>query len=199
MLTAAHCVNNTELGVTVAIGGIDAVQDMPCQMFVDARDWYRHPQYNNDTLENDIALLRLPMGCRLEKPTLAAGVPNNYFLNKTVILSGFGLTNTYSSGILKKTMLTVVPDKECVFSAAQKLIMTASKICTKPLSQEKPSGMCSGDSGSPLIYKDGDVNVLVGVASSSRRVRCDKIITNMYTRVPDFIDWIDSVTRYGAK
>ncbi|CAH8467533.1 unnamed protein product [Schistosoma mattheei] len=53
-------------------------------------------------------------------------------------------------------------------------------------------GICSGDSGSGLIYKKGDINYVVGVASATHAT-APELYPGLFTRVAYFRTWIDGV------
>lgn len=194
VLTAAHCFVNNEQIIEVAIGEVDANMIMPCRSVLNLRDRYIHPKFNKTTVENDIALLKLGRMCPIKLPTLPQpGGSAEDLLGKKVTLSGYGLTELGLSGMLKKAVMTVVPIDECK-STGDVIVMNSAKICTKPIGNPQPSGMCDGDSGGPLFINEGGSQVLVGISSSGTS-GCNDIKSNAFTRILNYTEWIDKTIR----
>ena len=83
-----------------------------------------------------------------------------------------------------------------------------SKICVHHRDL-KPAKTCEGDSGGPLLVKEGGVEVLVGVTSYSPIPTCPPDATScvfdscdetgvaIFTKVQSFLPWIKNITGIG--
>jgi hypothetical protein len=123
-----------------------------------------HPKYDPNTIENDIALIKLPIRVNFTcciKPIRLRYI-EKLLDGKTVTASGWGRTcdGTGLSPILNYANLIVMPHALCAFVYGPDI--TCNVLCTYPLG----ASICQGDSGGPLVYleKDGKYT-LVGISS----------------------------------
>ncbi|NXT77739.1 DDN1 protein, partial [Zapornia atra] len=59
VLSAAHCVTGKgKVNVTVTLGAHNISKNEPSQQKFHIRHWVTHPKYSEDTLANDIMLLK---------------------------------------------------------------------------------------------------------------------------------------------
>ena len=72
VLTAAHCVRKN---LVVRVGEHDLVVKEEGEREYIVKDSFLHPDYNRDTVDNDMALLRLPEPVRLGKSVQLACIP----------------------------------------------------------------------------------------------------------------------------
>ncbi|XP_055373767.1 serine protease easter-like [Condylostylus longicornis] len=211
VLTAAHCCKHPKLGkrkVTgVRLGEWDVTTDPDCKdglcadphQDFEVKDIIIHEDYDQVTVVNDIALLKLSTDvkfsdfikiiCLPTDPELA----NDNLVDVVLDVSGWGLTENgvYSNKKLK-VGLPVVSLEECnkVFKAEYRSI-TDSQICAGGIAQKDS---CTGDSGGPLVgidvrSKAQHYNYLVGIVSYG--IGCGKEnIPGVYTRVGAYIGWI---------
>lgn len=191
VLTAAHCVD----GMTrteVRLGGTN-FNNMTYRM--DANFVMMHEDYNSQTLENDVALLRLPspaMGANIGTVALAP-VDVGLLEGETVVASGFGRTsnNGQSSPDLMRVDLQGISNEQC--SMDYGTIIMNSTLCATWIMETGQSGQstCQGDSGGPLSYNSTGGTVLVGVVSFVSTRGCDSGAPSGYARVSSFVDWIE--------
>eukprot|EP00534_Pseudo-nitzschia_fraudulenta_P003259 CAMPEP_0201117076 /NCGR_PEP_ID=MMETSP0850-20130426/1159_1 /ASSEMBLY_ACC=CAM_ASM_000622 /TAXON_ID=183588 /ORGANISM="Pseudo-nitzschia fraudulenta, Strain WWA7" /LENGTH=409 /DNA_ID=CAMNT_0047381315 /DNA_START=293 /DNA_END=1522 /DNA_ORIENTATION=+ len=214
VLTAAHCVGadkDFEIGVTTQ-SAFFPVMDSVSSWFFGGDDSsenssgtnnikngsnkeyaYKqgiiHPNYNEITVNNDIALYELDRDVvglpyiSLEKyPVEEANTP------LTVI--GFGDTDPsefwdVSSDTLKETTVGYVTTSECRKSLGFGSV-TSGMLCAF----EDGVDSCQGDSGGPLFRKGATPgeDVLVGLVSWG--LSCGGDTPGVYTRVSYFYDWI---------
>jgi hypothetical protein len=145
VLTAAHCWDVARFA-TLPDGTVAQVE----------RSW-RHERWNNDTDDYDFLLLKLkghlPSGPAAELPD-AGAVPG-----ESLIMAGFGYTETGVDGILHETSVRVVRLSETQIQVAG-----------------AGTGMCGGDSGGGNFRVSAGRIVLAGVNSSTPeddRYGCD--------------------------
>lgn len=187
VLTAAHCVMGNDF-TDVSMGSVRA-SDMPFTSRSYAR--WAHPDYVRGPLLNDIALIKLseePMGQYIDTVALPqrdvgplSGEPS--------VVSGFGLTeNGTVSQVLLRVNLQVISNEECNQTYGN---IPASKVCARWITRHGESS-CFGDSGGPLTAQVNGVTTVIGVVSSGSPTSCDSGEESVYTRVSEFIDWIET-------
>lgn len=154
-----------------------------------------HEQYNSQTLENDVALLRLPSaanGTNIAPITLAQPTVGT-LEGETVVASGYGRTSNTggTSPELMRVDLVGISNAECQMAYGD--IIMNSTLCASWNMEGGQSGQstCQGDSGGPLSYNSTDGTVLVGVVSFVSSRGCDSGAPSGYARVSSFLDWIE--------
>lgn len=88
ILTAGHCVRNF-LRVRLNEHDLSAVDGRELEMTV--QKMFLHPRFNHQTVDNDIALLRLPRGVRLPPVCLPATPPET---QEMCFIMGWGKVNS---------------------------------------------------------------------------------------------------------
>jgi len=62
----------------------------------------------------------------------------------------------------------------------------------------KNGSACSGDSGGPLVCRENGQWVLRGICSGGPVESCPRGLPNIYTRVSNHVDWINSLMKVGV-
>ncbi|KAI3368894.1 hypothetical protein L3Q82_025873 [Scortum barcoo] len=185
VMTAAHCQASHSRSYTVLLGVHDIHNTSEIQS-LSVEQAFPHKDYDADTYSNDIMLLKLSSQANFSKsvkPIALAG-PDDAFLPTSCIVSGWGKTgmNTkYMSHILMEVNVTLIDDEEC-----QKDKRYCSEGETRPF---------LGDSGGPLVCEDEKA---YGVVSSFTTAP-DGTHISSYTKIPEYIDWINSIMKPGGK
>lgn len=199
--TAAHCVfNGASVAppslLHVAVGRYDLTTNEGQRIPV--AEVHVHPNYNPTTSDSDIALLRLRYPATLTTtvqtiaPTTAADaallVPD---VEATV--TGWG-TRTEGDldfpGVLYEVNVPIVAQEACASAyAAQGASITDNMLCAGVPAGGKDA--CQGDSGGPLIVPDGTGGFkLAGIVSWG--IGCARPgLPGVYTRVANFVEWIE--------
>ena len=171
-----------------------------------------HNKYNDVTLENDIALLKLKDS--LEYGSTVQEIPfatdqqsSEYFADKDegltqpgsgVWVSGWGDTDIDPSGQefpdrLQAVRVSVIKHRRAI-TLYEKLGEDPNNIPDTMLAAGRIKGgkdSCQGDSGGPLVAKKDGKKVLVGIVSWG--YGCAEAKTpGWYTRVSSYHDWIDN-------
>lgn len=214
VLTAAHCIEDRELGkaqiirIGIATFEFDEVdeliQERPVARIVS------HPDYKPTSKYHDIALMKVEplfiMNRDIRIACLHLG-ENVSHLNMTVI--GFGKTSP-SAIQGSKTMMMVNVDpidritcnKSMRFLIKKKLLsdgITENQLCAGDYNNGGRD-TCQGDSGGPLQVMEDKIDCIrtfplykiVGVTSFGRD--CGrKMAPGVYTRVARYVGWIESV------
>lgn len=187
VLTAAHCVSGNDFS-DVSMGSV-VVDDM----YYSERSFQRfvHEQYDRPSLRNDIALIKLPVapeGMNIEVvalPDRSAGP----LTGQPSVVSGFGVTeNGTLADILLRVDLEIISNEACNMVYGN---IPDTKVCARWTTREGESS-CFGDSGGPLTAQVNGVRSVVGIVSSGSPTTCDSGDESVYTRVSEFIDWIET-------
>ncbi|XP_028138319.2 brachyurin [Diabrotica virgifera virgifera] len=191
ILTAAHCVDNDPVRIVVKLGLHDvyATQESTVQIY-EAKSYYKHSKWNEKTLQNDIALIKLPRNATLNNYVNLIKIGDNIdYAGRVATVLGWGSTEDGQiSKYLKKVDVDVMTNQAC--KAVRKEfneIIVSTHLCT---SGQGIRGSCSGDSGGPLIV-DG---VQIGLVSFGPE-NCMRGFPSVFTRVPKFASWITSTKR----
>ncbi|XP_075987365.1 serine protease snk-like [Anticarsia gemmatalis] len=214
VLTAAHCIEDRENGranimrVGTATFEFDEVDELIQETSV--AEIVPHPEYKATSKYHDIALMKahprfiLSRDIRIACLHLGQDVSH---LNMTII--GFGKTSP-SALFGSETLMTVDVDpidseicnKSMKFLIKKKLLefgIIESQLCAGDY-ENGGRDTCQGDSGGPLqvleervdCQKSFPLPIIVGVTSFGRD--CGrKMAPGVYTRVSEYIEWIESV------
>ncbi|MEM9304306.1 MAG: serine protease, partial [Pseudomonadota bacterium] len=199
VLTAAHCVIGESAGgsaFSVWVGGNDLRRES--QGFRrDVAQIVMHPNYNDNTLRNDIALLRLSSSVpgEIAPVTLAtsAVMGGAAAPNQPATASGWGTLSEggNSPNVLHEVSLPVVSNATCNAPASYGGDVFQSMICAGLRAGGKDS--CQGDSGGPLWVEANGIEYSVGITSWGEGcAQPDKY--GVYTRTASFRSWVEGVT-----
>uniref|UniRef100_A0AB38ZES6 Venom S1 protease 46 n=1 Tax=Oncocephalus sp. TaxID=2944721 RepID=A0AB38ZES6_9HEMI len=205
ILSAAHCTHGyTKIVVRVGEHDIRTTKETKATQIIDVKKVIDHPNYKENTVENDITILVLKESIKFNNLVGPVCMPSstsksknqqhlkNYYLK----IIGWGLTNDFSQGgrpspVLKKATVKVIDMKICniLFSVSDK--SHKSQICT--YNNDKSS--CGGDSGGPLFRVDYLTNMYVKEALTSYGYNCIGTDPSVNTKVSNYIDWIEQVIK----
>lgn len=197
ILTAAHCSDARATQFRIIAGAINRLLDEPSQQvrLVPASGWIQHPQYNQNTLANDIAVIifrdqPLTLTNAVQIVALASNV-NELFVDREVYVSGFGIfsdSEGAASDVLRFTRKTVITNTACRIRFP--FLVQDSTICAIGVSGINNS-VCNGDSGGPLTVRDSENrSVQVGVVSFGSPLGCERDVPDGYARVSSFFTWV---------
>ena len=179
VLGAAHCGNR--VGETVTIGDVS----------VEIIEQRIHPNYNENTVENDFSLyhLEFPVDISTSGVTLMLNIDAAMpWPGQDVTTLGFGTTSEGGSpsSTLRDVVIAVVGTTEC--SDAYNYEIPSMMLCAG----EGGKDSCQGDSGGPLVMRSGDNHILAGVVSWGEGC-ANPNFPGVYARVSSAIDWISQV------
>jgi secreted trypsin-like serine protease len=194
VLTAAHCVISSNPGSTQAyIGGL-SLTDLSGGELRDVSRIYIHEQYNDETLDNDIALLKLATPSS-KRPVELASVQLDDSLAEgtTLYIAGWGATGqdreSPASDVLLHTDVPLRNHKECDYSDYN-MKVTDKMLCAGKKT-EAAGDTCAGDSGGPLLVPEGSNDYKLLGISSFTTTKCALGHTpGVFTRVSRYLDWI---------
>ncbi|XP_069582875.1 vitamin K-dependent protein C-like [Ranitomeya imitator] len=178
------------------------LEDTEQQMFV--TKIITHPNFKAETVDNDIALLRLSQPAVYSKYVLPICLPSYGLANKILTLEG---TETIVTGwgnqeelhrnrsnILSYIQIPIVPNENC--STVMQNHVTGNMLCAGIMGDNQDA--CSGDSGGPMVTYFGDTWFLVGLVSWGEGCgRLDNF--GIYTKVNNYLPWIQQqLAKYEA-
>ena len=200
IVTAAHCVPGATAAAIEVLAGITTLGESG-SIRVALQEIISHPQYNDVTLENDIALLRLASPLDLDgadKTPIAlpftqqsASWPAS---GDPATVSGWGNTSATDSIYPDVLMAAVVdvltdpPETQCG-SYTTSDYLPSLMLCAAEMTLGKDS--CQGDSGGPLAVDVAGAWTLAGIVSWGFGC-ADPQYPGVYTRVTSYLDWITS-------
>ncbi|XP_075161804.1 brachyurin-like [Haematobia irritans] len=192
ILTAAHCVHSIS-GAIAYLGSTYRLEPKKTYR-ISLNDIHIHNLFKLGTLENDIALLRIPSPVTFTEgiqpiilPKLFDDHPTFEYLE--AITSGWGRENDVSPSIssyLKYVVRYTLTNAECQFVYGNSV--KSSNIC---IDTTGGKSTCNGDSGGPLvIYDDNQQPLLIGLTSFGKSSGCTNGIPAVFTRLTSYLSWI---------
>jgi secreted trypsin-like serine protease len=211
VLSASHCApnGNEYNGRSVRVGAyrLSGVWDTNDVSRVVAQQ-RNHPDYNDDTVENDFMLLRLQQPVYMADGAVSLELSNDEMdiedgteltvlglgVTSTSFLGGFGFGSPTQPDQLADVQIEAYSDERCLdaYGSGWNGVRLNSMFCAGAPEGDKDS--CQGDSGGPLVRKTSNgVHKQVGVVSWG--VGCgDADYPGVYSRIPSFgYEWIKSV------
>ncbi|MCE5347133.1 MAG: trypsin-like serine protease [Bacteroidales bacterium] len=199
IVTAAHCTKNDN-GSAISASEMDIKVGASNPVY--GKKYYVsqvivHENYNNETLENDIALLKLqePINYENAKPIdlISAEDVANGATDPGVMswVTGWGLTKVSPKvlpSVLQKVQLPIVSNTQ---AAKVWDDIPETDIMAGYLNGNKDA--CSGDSGGPLVVPVSGGYKLAGIVSWGSS-NCNTY--GAYTRVSSFGKWIEGKITY---
>uniref|UniRef100_A0A1B0BMW1 Peptidase S1 domain-containing protein n=1 Tax=Glossina palpalis gambiensis TaxID=67801 RepID=A0A1B0BMW1_9MUSC len=196
ILTAAHCTDGVD-GVTVYLGATDIHnenEEGQQRIYASKSNIIVHEKWEPATLSNDISLIKLPVPVEFNNYIQPATLPKkngqySTYDGEMVWASGWGKDSdsaTAVSQFLRYIEVPVLPRNDCTKYYAGSV--TDKMIC---ISGKDGKSTCNGDSGGPLIYKEGDTNYVIGATSFGIIIGCEKGWPGVFTRVTSYLDWIE--------
>jgi secreted trypsin-like serine protease len=192
VLTAGHCVNGS--GPDTSIDVVAGVTDLESPRAIKAKSVsvVRPSEYQNETLGDDWALVKLDH--KIDLPTLDIS-SGDFDTSGPMTILGWGQTregNNQQERRLRYASVNVVDDVTCAKAYESKIdLVEDESICAA----KRGVDTCQGDSGGPLVHRiSGDRWVQVGIVSWG--LGCArKGYPGVYTQVSKFRDDIRAATR----
>uniref|UniRef100_A0A672SHL3 Plasminogen activator, tissue type n=1 Tax=Sinocyclocheilus grahami TaxID=75366 RepID=A0A672SHL3_SINGR len=186
----------------VVLGRTFRLQNSSSEQIFDVEKYWIHEQYDDETYDNDIALLKLKSEfgiCAVHSPEVLPAClpePNLVLPDWTECeISGYGKEEEFSpfySERIKRGRVRLWPQEQCVPEKLAGRLVTPNMLCagdTRGLDDA-----CKGDSGGPLVCPKNGRMTLMGLISWGDG--CGKKDTpGVYTRVTNYTNWISSKMR----
>jgi len=190
VLTAAHCTEGgTTFHIQVGAHNITA-KEPPRKLSILSTVAIQHENYDNKTLANDIALIRLPSPLTFNDYIQPIGLSDfTASAGYRTTAMGWGLTATGGSvsNVLRVVDdLPILGNDDC--SSFFGGIINNGTLCVDTSGQK---GTCQGDSGGVLALQDQEQKwIQVGVTSFGSASGCEAEYPVGFARVEFYLDWI---------
>lgn len=210
VLTAAHCVDDAALGfLKVNVGEHDLSDGAENAIAVERV--YIHPDYDGNSLENDVALIELAEESSAKAIGLATKetTDNAAMTQSDSTVMGWGGRLGYAPGegptsdfpdVLHEVDVHLMTNEQCqtilnqsLFNGAGELSdtgITDVMICASVAGGGKSS--CQGDSGGPLVIDTNEGIQQVGVVSWGYGCAADGF-PGVFARVAEFEGWLNGI------
>ncbi|KAL1459824.1 hypothetical protein WDU94_011777 [Cyamophila willieti] len=208
ILTAAHCFLEVELySYKSIIGDLDktVIEVDEQEFYFTGDDVYSHQNYNINTDENDIAIIKLKGTIEFNKyaqPITLPGQGLTYEGNLYCTISGWGRTEKEDHpNILQVATIITFDEDLCKSERFYGTKIKNMMLCAG--SQLGGSDSCQGDSGGPLVCEVMDpknyvFSIQYGIVSYG--IGCgvaDK--PGVYTKLTEFHDWINETLKSSER
>ncbi|XP_046819420.1 chymotrypsin-2-like [Vespa crabro] len=194
VITAAHCVSSKSKDNIQIVAGTNYLNDENSS-FHNVKRIIVHENYSpSDSWKNDIALLEVVEPFSETKLISFINLPTSHDVintNDVAVISGWGRLwqNGATTKKLQRAMIYIADQNYCRnMYATMGYSIHNSHLCA--YDPESPRGSCHGDSGGPLTVN----GKLVGLVSWAKACALTDYPT-VYTRVSEFMDWIDANTK----
>ncbi|CAF0811972.1 unnamed protein product [Rotaria sp. Silwood1] len=191
VLTAAHCLQDSSMfnSNLKVVAGLHA-QSRPNESQVQHKQIasiMNHQGYNENTQENDIAIIRLASPVRLDSYVNVACLPQkDPAVNENVMIAGWGTTSFGGSSpdALRQANVLIMNSCSSVYRYDDSKQMCAGN-------HQFTKDSCQGDSGGPLMHEANGKWVISGVVSYGHE--CAKLnYPGVYARVSHYLPWIQN-------
>lgn len=197
VVTATSC-TRTARQVTMRFGSIVANSGGQTRT---ATRVINHPNFNPQTLINNIALVFLPTPVSLAIGVRYIRLPTDVqayatFAATRAIVPGWGTiaSNNAVQSHLRYVTVNVIANRECTETFPANAIV-ATVVCAR---ESNHRGKCTSDIGSPLIRHEQNIPTLIGVASfvaSAQLGGCSGGRPQGFVRTASYLGWINLHTR----
>ncbi|NXL99980.1 MCT1A protease, partial [Tyrannus savana] len=193
VMTAAHCMGN----ITVILGAHDIHKPETTQQVRGVLRYHMHPEYDPDTVSNDIMLLKARRFCSGQwgRRWDGAATLNDYVktipLPKTssdlptgtkCSIAGWGLIDDdQATNKLFETKVSIYSRRKCILFYPH---LDTGMVCAGSFHELKDSSQ--GDSGGPLVCN----KVAQGIVSFGYEAP-----PGVYTRISNYLPWIKKVMK----
>ncbi|XP_023226849.1 uncharacterized protein LOC111627497 [Centruroides sculpturatus] len=204
VLTAAHCITNIVRNgdaLFIRAGENDLTQQKQRKSTSETKrviTTYIHHNHNSQTLDNDIALLKLQLPVELNKNICLICLPARGVTQqagKLCTVTGYGYQGEAGPIALKvrQAQLPIIDERECtvqINAVTEKLfVLPASSFCA---GGKEGEDACQGDGGGPLVCEVDGFYELTGIVSWG--FGCGRQdVPGIYVKVSSFIGWINQI------
>merc|ERR1739844_51340 len=194
ILTAAHCYyqNPTASNYFIAAGATHVTDSSAQVAYVESITL--HPSYNHQTINNDVAIVKLKTALTFNNKVQPACLPAASLTPSGIaVASGWGLVGqepdqgTHNLMYVTKPVILNTQCRNTKWAPSQ---ITDKMICAGDA--DGGQSTCKGDSGGPLVIAgSGDVATVIGTTSFGPAKGCGaQGLPAVYAYTVPFLDWI---------
>ncbi|CAL4090547.1 unnamed protein product, partial [Meganyctiphanes norvegica] len=195
VLTAAHCVRKK---LFVRIGEHDLATPEGTEREYKVAEAVIHPKYDSTTVDNDVALLKLPValkpGDSLASPACVPEQGSSLPVGSACTIIGWGKerdTHIFGTDVLHEAQVPVISAQMCR-EVYKDYYITNNMFCAGYRKGRIDS--CAGDSGGPLLCQRQGRWFIYGITSFGEG--CGKRGKfGIYSRVSNYHEWIQDVIK----
>jgi len=197
-LTAAHCTRKKDLRMMLVRMGDINLKKLPKTYRV--VKVHTHPNFNSNTLHNDIAIIEVDKDVNVEPVRLVCEHLRDFCYNYGVMVKVLGFGKDCASSTqqhlmdMKEVDLKIKPIEE---SRYHRSLITGEMFLAGNIISGKIVDACTGDSGGPCLCNIKGKWVLVGIVSWGSGCG-KKDLPGVYTKVISFLPWIRSICKFGV-
>lgn len=192
VLTACHCTVNRKQFI-LRFGSNNMLSGGMTQTSFWA---VNHAEFDSKTLNNDLALIRIPSPLSLSSSIATIRLPtarqiDESFAGKHTMVPGWGETAPRSGAmtLLRWASTRVISNAQCITSFGSRAVV-GHVLCTLGLASPSNQGACAGDSGGPLVLIENGVPTQIGIVAFAHKSGCNVGYPNGHMRTGDFLAWI---------
>jgi secreted trypsin-like serine protease len=194
VLTAAHCLEGMSTNNTkVFFGAYYLSNPLAGYQVVNSSSLIIHPDYDDWTSDNDIALIQLAQPVSIQPVLIPDSTQTNLIAaGRLQLTMGWGNTEPFGfvgSDTLKEVLVPMVANNICNGPNAYDGEITANMICAGVGGKDA----CQGDSGGPLLAFENGSYYVNGITSWGYTC-ADPDFPGVYTKVANYKSWIESYT-----
>ncbi|XP_044744420.1 venom serine protease-like isoform X2 [Coccinella septempunctata] len=195
-VTAAHCLTSKlpkNIGLLVGDHNISTGADTPYAQIYLTERFIIHPEFNPQTQNNDIAMVKTRMNIAFSLYVGPVCLPFRYTTNdfRGLPVTALGWGSEEFSGprseVLQEVTLNVISNQQCSYTEKN---ITDKQLCTYASNKDS----CQSDSGGPLVYLESSIRRLQLVGVISFGLGCATLRPSVNVRVTSFLSWIVSQT-----
>lgn len=198
ILTAGHCTIWTNNQKATSIVMLYGASKFSTGTKVVVSHFYRHEEFDFQTFKNDLAVLLLDAPLKLGPKTRTICLPKSPqdLVGKTVVVAGWGVTSENGTGspVLRYTTQVVWNLQQCVKGLGGIGFFSPQQICA----YKRGSDACQGDSGAPLMFKNGNTYEIVGLVSFGDGCNLEGV-PGVYTNIAEYTTWIRNAVQSTDK
>merc|ERR1711892_729920 len=197
VLTAAHCAEDAQRFDIMAGAHNVRADSEPERVEISSYNGWTHPEWDTNTLANDLALIRLPEKIPLNDYISPSCLPTSELVAQEgdlVTPIGWGKPSDSAGGI--SPVLRMVVDLPIITNKACNDIYGIVGDGVVCMDTSGGKGTCSGDSGGPLGYFDESRErwIEIGIVSFGASAGCEVGYPSGFTRTNYYLDWIKDQT-----
>ncbi|NXG68483.1 FA10 factor, partial [Baryphthengus martii] len=192
ILSGANCVNHSK-ELHVLVGMVDKEKEEPSRAIHGVEKIISHPEFDVETFDSDIALLKLKEPITFSEDVVPACLPEEDFANDILMNRTFGFVSGFGSTFedappVKRMKVLQIPyvDRDTCKLALDKEV-TESMFCAGYDKDGKD--VCQGDGGGPHVTQYNGTYFITGVISWGAGCG-EQGKYGVYTNLSKFLPWV---------